>query len=83
MPLGEPEQLLHQRPQELHGSLTAVADVHGEVGRHLVVARPRRVQLAPQRADDLRQAALDGHVDVLVAVGKRERSLVQLTRHGL
>ena len=38
--------------------------VEPEVNRHLVVAAPAGVQLAPQRPELLSQAGLDGHVDV-------------------
>ena len=48
------------------------AHEHRHIGRDLVIARPRRVQPATDGPDDLGQAPLDRHVDVLVAVGERE-----------
>ena len=64
-------QLL-ERPERVR------AREHGHVGRDLVVARAGGVELAADRADDLRQAALDRHVDVLVVVAERERPAVEL-----
>ena len=58
---------------------------HGDVGRDLVVARARGVQLAADGAGDLRQPPLDRHVDVLVLVVEPERAAVELlgdTRRG-
>jgi hypothetical protein len=49
-----------------------VAREERDVRRDLVVARARGVQLAADRTRDLRHAALDRHVDVLVAVLERE-----------
>jgi hypothetical protein len=54
-----------------------VADVEGDVGRHLVVARATGVELAPERPDDLGQAPLYRHVNVLVPV-QREGAAVEL-----
>ena len=54
------------------------AGEHRHVGRDLVVARARRVQLAADRADDLGQPALDGHVDVLVGVVEAELAVLEL-----
>ena len=48
------------------------------VGRDLVVARARGVQLAADRAGQLGDAPLDRHVDVLVVRQERERPLLQL-----
>ena len=36
-----------------------------QIGRHLVVARPRRVQPPGRRSDQLAEPLLDVHVDVL------------------
>ena len=63
------------RPQRVR------AREHRHVGRDLVVARARGVQLAADRADDLRQPPLDGHVDVLVGVQELELAGVELLRH--
>ena len=51
---------------------------HRHVGGDLVVARARRVELAADRADDLGQPPLDGHVDVLVGVEEPELVGVEL-----
>ena len=58
------------------------AHEQGHVGGHLVVARACGVQLAADRPGDLRQPALDRHVDVLVARGDLEGVLVDLPAHG-
>ena len=50
-----------------------LAHVQRQVGGDLVVARAAGVQLAAERTDELGQAPLDRHVDVLVALGERER----------
>ena len=42
-----------------------VSDIEAEVGRHLIVARPRRMQFARNRSDQLGQTALDVQMDVL------------------
>ena len=60
------------------GGGRALARVHREVGHHLVVARARGVQPPADRPGDLGQAALDRHVDVLVAGREREAALAQL-----
>ena len=54
------------------------ADEHRDVGRHLVVARAGGVELAARVADQLGQAALDRHVDVLVVLVDLEAVLVEL-----
>ena len=65
-----------QADQQLARDLRAIGDEHREVGRDLVVARAPGVDLAADPADDLGQAALDRHVDVLV--GRLERELARL-----
>jgi hypothetical protein len=54
------------------------ANEHGHVGGHLVVARPCRVELAADPPGQLGDSTLDRHVNVLVAVGVRERAVGQL-----
>ena len=56
------------------GALGLLAHEQRHVGRDLVVARPRRVELAADRPDELGQPALDRHVDVLVAAARTRRS---------
>jgi hypothetical protein len=50
----------------------ATAHEHGDVGRNLVVARARGVELAAHGPHELGQATLDRHVDVLVVRLRRE-----------
>ena len=49
-----------------------VLDVQTHVNRHLVVAATARVYLLAEVAQRLREAALHGHVDVLVRLLNRE-----------
>jgi hypothetical protein len=62
-----------QRGRRLH-------QVQTQVGRDLVVAAARGVQALSVLADQLGQAALDGHVDVLVLRTRDEGALVELAR---
>jgi hypothetical protein len=55
-----------------------VADVEPEIGRHLVVARPCRVQPAGGRADQLGEPGLDVHVDVFELAGEDEAARLDL-----
>jgi len=57
-------QHLHQARELDVDVVDRVADPEPEIGRHLVVARARRVQPPGRLADDLRQPRLDIHVDV-------------------
>jgi hypothetical protein len=57
--------------------------VQPQVGHHLVVARTAGVHLAACRADELRQAALVGGVDVLVALLDDEDALGPFLPHQL
>jgi hypothetical protein len=79
--------LVCQHMHELQHALARVQGVgpheHRQIGGHLVVARARGVHLAPHRPDDLREAPLDGHVDVLVVRANLERVLVDLLPHRL
>ena len=52
-----------------------------EVGRDLVVARARRVQAPGRLADQLRQARLDVHVDVLERRLEGELTAFDLSRN--
>ena len=54
------------------GAVEPVAHVEPEVGRHLVVARARRMQPAGRRTDQLGQPRLDVHVHVLERARERE-----------
>ena len=56
-------------------------DKERQVGRHLIVSRAARVKLAAERADDLRQPALDRHMDVLVIGVKLEGLPRELSSH--
>jgi hypothetical protein len=57
------------------------AHEHRHVGRHLVVSRAGRVELAAHRPGDLGEPPLDRHVDVLVVLGDDERIRVDLGTH--
>ena len=59
------DQRALQRLEPGIGLVDRVAHPQAEVGRHLVVAAARGVQAPGHRADQLGEAALDGHVDVL------------------
>ncbi len=82
---GPVQVLLRARQQDPHQLADrdlrggrALARVHGEIGHHLVVARARGVQPPAHGPCDLGQAALDGHVDVLVPGRELEAVLAQL-----
>jgi hypothetical protein len=81
MLLGTLGEQAHQLADHLARHVCTLVDEQRHVGGHLVVARPGRVQLAPDRADDLRQAPLDGHVDVLVVVAHLEAAVGDLGAH--
>ncbi len=69
-----------------NGLIQPVAGAHDpqpEVGRHLVVAAAAGVELAADRAGDLRQPPLDGRVDVLVIRRDGERAGGELGPHCL
>ena len=76
--LGELDERALQLLQLLERLQRVRAREHRHVGRDLVVARARGVELAADRADDLRQPPLDRHVDVLVVLAERERAAVEL-----
>jgi hypothetical protein len=81
--LGERDEHALQTLELLERLQRVRASEHRHVGRDLVVARARGVQLAADRPDDLRQPALDRHVDVLVVVAEGEATAVHLLRHPL
>ena len=57
-----------------------VPDIEAEIGRHLIVARARRVQLAGDRSDQLGQPALDIQMDVLERAAEVEGAGLDLGR---
>jgi len=71
--LGGPRR---QRAHQVHklriDPVDRIAHPQPEIGRHLVVARARRVQSPAGIADALDQARLDVHVDVFQRLGERE-----------
>jgi hypothetical protein len=80
--LGGVDQRLGERVDRARRVPRRIAREERDVGRHLVVARARGVQLAPHGTRDLRHAPLDRHVDVLVAVLEREGTVDQLLLDG-
>ena len=79
--LGLRDQSLHQALEQRDRPRGVGPDQQRKVGCDLVVARARRVQLAAERADQLGQAPLDRHVDVLVLLVELEAALLQLSAH--
>ena len=67
--LGESE--LKPGEQRVDG-IDLVADIEAEVGRDLIVPRPRRMQFAGDRPDQLGEAALDIEMDVLERAAEGE-----------
>ncbi len=65
MLLGAGQQRLLQRVDPVEGNIDRAAHEKFEIGRHLVVARPRGVELASDRPDQFGQPLLDMHVDIL------------------
>jgi hypothetical protein len=63
--LGLVDQRALQLAQTLVETVDGFAHPEPEVGRHLVVARARGMQASRRLADQLRQAALHVHVDIL------------------
>ncbi len=62
--------------------IEAFAHVEPEVGRHLIVARARRMQPPGGRADQLLQAALDVHVHVFERAREPHLAAVDLGQDG-
>jgi len=81
VPLGQGDQRAGDALGLLAGADRMGTHEHGHIGRHLVVARARRVQLSPNPAGQLRDAALDCHVNVLVALRVWELAVGELVLH--
>ena len=58
-------------------------DIQPEIGRHLIVARARGVQLARNRPDQLLEPRLHRHVDVLIFAAELEAALRDLGADGI
>ena len=58
--------------QRLVQPINLVAHIKLEIGRHLIVARPRRMQPSRRRSDDVLQPAFDVHVNVFERAGEHE-----------
>ena len=71
------ERLLQAGERGIDG-VDGVAHPQPEIGRHLVVARARRVQAAGRGADQVLEPALDVHVDVFQRALERERAGLDL-----
>ncbi len=76
--LRDVEQRAGERLDLIGESHRVIADVEREVSRDLVVARSAGVDLAAARASELRDAALDRHVDVDIVGAEREAALGEL-----
>ncbi len=74
MLFGLRQQRALQRHQTLFGTGAGLAHPEAEIGRHLIVARARRVQPPRRRADDLGQPALDIEMDVFEGAAEGEGS---------
>ena len=70
--LGHRQDLAQAAGEQLAGDRGPLGHVEGQVGGDLVVAGAAGVDLAADPADDLGQATLDRHVDVLVGGLERE-----------
>ena len=70
------DQRMLERRQRRVGLVDGVAHEETEIGRHLVVARPRGVQPSGGRTDQFGQPALDVHMDVFERALEIERALV-------
>ena len=55
-----------------------VTHIEAEIGRHLIVARSRRMQLAGHRPDQLGEPALDIQMNVLERAGEVEFARLDL-----
>ncbi len=67
--LGERELQMSEQPVD---RIDLVAHIEAKVGRHLIVARARRVQLAGDRSDQLGEPRLDVEVNILERPGEGE-----------
>ena len=72
------DERLLERGERGIGLVENVADIETEIGRNLVVARTRGVQPAGGGADQLGQAALDIHMDILERALEFEAALADL-----
>ena len=72
------QQRLDQRQQSAFGGVELVAGPQLEICRHLIVARPARVQTPCRFADDFFQARLDVHVNVFQRGRIREGAALDL-----
>ncbi len=79
--LGLLQQRLHEIAGEPARRERTLTDVQRHVRGHLVVARAGGVQPPAGLADQLRQAALDGHVHILVVLVDLEAPLLDLLLH--
>ena len=70
-----------QLRQGLDDPIRRIADEQAKIRRHLVVARPRRMQPARRRTDDLLEPALDVHVHVFECPRELERPRLDLGEH--
>ena len=76
--LGLRQSRADQRGEAINRRVALIAHPQPEIGRHLVVARPARVQAACGLADDLLQAGLHVHVDVLQVGAEGELARLDL-----
>ena len=70
----EPPQPSEQGPEH-------IPQVHADVQRHLVVPAPAGVQLAPDRADQLREPPLDRHMNIFVLRDERKAACFDFSPH--
>src|SRR5581483_9067574 len=76
------ERALHAAERAVQ-ALALGAEPEAQVERHLVVPAAAGVELAADRPDELRETALDRHVDVLVGAKEEEATRVELAPHRL
>ncbi len=81
------DRLLRERKLKARDLAVEVVDgaanVKPEIGSDLVVARPRRMKLARDRADQLLQPRFHRHVDVFILAPELEASTFDLFAHGV
>ncbi len=73
-----PCQLALQRPQSVDDDLHFFAQIEPHVQRNLIVAAPRRMQFSSRGTDQLGQAPLDIHVNILVGLRKLKLAALDL-----
>ena len=76
--LGLAQQRTDQRQQARFCGIQLIAHPEFEIGCHLIVARPPRVQTPCRLADHLFQAGFDVHVDVFQRGGELEGAVLDL-----